>query len=299
MLIKNHDKSRIVEARACASGTHCIVYGEQNSRGNQPSWSNASGPIVWSDMPRFTHDHVEIAFLDEGEGEPVVLVHGFASNKEVNWVAPTWITTLTRAGYRAIALDSRGHGASSKLYDPAAYHSAIMAEDIRALLDRLTLPRADVIGYSMGARITAFLALAYPHRVRSAVLGGLGIRLVEGVGLPETIADGLEAPSIADVTDPTAYLFRAFAEQTQSDLRALAACMRGSRQTLSRAEVGHIAPPLLVAVGSEDQVAGAPEPLAALIPGAQALVIPGRDHMLAVGDRVFKSAVIDFLAKRP
>jgi pimeloyl-ACP methyl ester carboxylesterase len=174
-----------------------------------------------------------------------------------------------------------------------------MAEDIRALLDRLTLPRADVIGYSMGARITAFLALAYPHRVRSAVLGGLGIRLVEGVGLPETIADGLEAPSIADVTDPTAYLFRAFAEQTQSDLRALAACMRGSRQTLSRAEVGHIAPPLLVAVGSEDQVAGAPEPLAALIPGAQALVIPGRDHMLAVGDRVFKSAVIDFLAKRP
>src|SRR6516225_2651716 len=129
-------------------------------------------------MPRFTRDHVEIAFLDEGEGEPVVLVHGFASNKEVNWVAPTWITTLTRAGYRAIALDSRGHGASSKLYDPAAYHSAIIAE---------------VIGYSMGARITAFLALAYPHRVRSAVLGGLGIRLVEGVGLPETIADGLEA----------------------------------------------------------------------------------------------------------
>ena len=258
-----------------------------------------SGPIVWSDMPCFTHDHVEIAFLDEGEGEPVVLVHGFASNKEVNWVAPTWITTLTRAGYRAIVLDNRGHGASSKLYDAAAYHSAIMAEDVRALLDRLTLPRADVIGYSMGARITAFLALAYPDRVRSAVLGGLGIRLVEGVGLPETIADGLEAPSIADVTDPTAYLFRAFAEQTQSDLRALAACMRGSRQTLSRAEVGRIAPPLLVAVGSNDQIAGAPEPLAALIPGAQALVIPGRDHMLAVGDRVFKSAVIDFLAKRP
>jgi len=250
-------------------------------------------------MPRFTHDGVEIAFLDEGQGEPVVLVHGFASNKEVNWVAPTWIGTLTRAGYRAVALDDRGHGASSKLYDPAAYHSAIMAEDVRALLDYLNLPRADIVGYSMGARITAFLALAHPDRVRSAVLGGLGIRLVEGVGLPETIAEALEAPSIADVTDPTAYLFRAFAEQTQSDLRALAACMRGSRQTLSRAEVGRIARPLLVAVGSKDQVAGAPEPLAALIPGAQALAIPGRDHMLAVGDRVFKSGVLDFLAKRP
>jgi pimeloyl-ACP methyl ester carboxylesterase len=174
-----------------------------------------------------------------------------------------------------------------------------MAEDVRALLDHLNLPRADIIGYSMGARITAFLALAHPDRVRSAVLGGLGIRLVEGVGLPETIAEALEAPSIADVIDPTAYLFRAFAEQTQSDLRALAACMRGSRQTLSRAEVGRIAQPLLVAVGSKDQVAGAPEPLAALIPGAQALAIPGRDHMLAVGDRVFKSGVLDFLARRP
>jgi pimeloyl-ACP methyl ester carboxylesterase len=249
-------------------------------------------------MPRFTHDGVEIAFVDEGEGEPVVLVHGFASNKEVNWVAPSWITTLTRGGYRAIALDNRGHGESSKFYDPADYHSAIMAQDVRALLDHLALPRADVMGYSMGARIAAFLALAHPDRVRSTVLGGLGIRLVEGVGLPETIADALEAPSIADVTDPTAYMFRAFAEQTKSDLRALAACMRGSRQTLKRAEVGRITMPLLVAVGSKDQVAGSPEALASLIPGAKALVIPGRDHMLAVGDRVFKSAVLDFLASR-
>jgi len=250
-------------------------------------------------MPRFTHDGVEIAFLDEGEGEPIVLVHGFASNKEVNWAAPSWMTTLTRAGRRTIALDNRGHGASTKLYDPAAYHSAIMAEDVRALLDHLALPHADVMGYSMGARIAAFLALAHPDRVRAVVLGGLGIRLVEGVGLPDSIADALDAPSFADVTDPTAYMFRAFAEQTKSDLHALAACMRGSRQTLSRVEVGRITVPLLVAVGDKDQVAGSPEELAALIPGAQALVIPGRDHMLAVGDRVFKSAVLDFLANQP
>lgn len=145
-------------------------------------------------MPRFTHDGVEIAFLDEGEGEPIVLVHGFASNKEVNWAAPNWMMTLIRAGRRAIALDNRGHGASTKLYDPAAYHSAIMAEDVRALLDHLALSRADVMGYSMGARIAAFLALAHPDRVRAVVLGGLGIRLVEGVGLPDSIADALEAP---------------------------------------------------------------------------------------------------------
>src|SRR5580692_9594058 len=250
-------------------------------------------------MPHFTHDGVDIAYLDEGSGEPIVLVHGFASNKEVNWVSPGWVMALTRAGRRVIALDDRGHGASAKLYDPAAYHSAIMAEDVRALLDHLDLPRADVMGYSMGARITAFLALAHPDRVRSAVLGGLGSRLVEGVGLPDTIAEALEGPSLAAVTDPTAYLFRAFAEQTKSDLRALAACLRGSRQTLSRDEVGRIPVPLLVAVGTTDPIAGSPEELAALIPGARALAIPDRDHMLAVGDRTFKAAVTAFLSERP
>jgi pimeloyl-ACP methyl ester carboxylesterase len=247
-------------------------------------------------MARFSHDGVEIAFLDEGEGDPVVLVHGFASNKEVNWVSTAWVSALTRAGRRVIALDDRGHGQSAKLYDPAAYHSAIMAEDVRALLDHLDLPRADVIGYSMGARITAFLALAHPARVRSAVLGGLGSRLVEGVGLPDTIADALEGPSLAAVTDPTAYLFRSFAEQTKSDLRALAACLRGSRQTLSREEVGHITVPLMVAVGSKDPIAGSPEELAAMIPGARALVIPDRDHMLAVGDKAFKAGVAAFFS---
>jgi pimeloyl-ACP methyl ester carboxylesterase len=125
------------------------------------------------------------------------------------------------------------------------------------------------------------------------------MRLVEGVGLPDAIADALEAPSILEVSDPTAMMFRAFAEQTKSDLRALAACLRGSRQTLSRADVGRIVVPLLIAVGTTDPIAGSPEELATLIPGAKALPIPKRDHMLAVGDRVYKSGVLDFLGSRP
>src|SRR5229473_7621784 len=139
-------------------------------------------------MASFKNGDVEIAYLDEGEGEPVVLVHGFASTKEVNWVATGWVSTLNKAGRRVIALDNRGHGASSKLYEPAAYHSATMAEDVRALLDHLGLARADVMGYSMGARIAAFLALAHPARLRKAVFGGLGSHLIDGVGLPESIA---------------------------------------------------------------------------------------------------------------
>ena len=247
----------------------------------------------------FISDDADIAYLDAGEGAPIVLVHGFASTKETNWVAPGWVETLTRAGRRAIALDDRGHGASSKLYDPAAYHSARMAEDLRALLDHLDLARTDVMGYSMGARITAFFALAYPTRLRRAVFGGLGIHLVDGVGLPESIAEALEAPSLADVSDPMGRTFRAFAEQTKSDLTALAACIRGSRQTLAREDVAAIRAPVLVAVGTEDVVAGSAHELAALLPCGRAFDIPRRDHMLAVGDKAFKAAVLRFLAEQP
>src|SRR4029079_1807997 len=137
-------------------------------------------------MPVFQHGSVELAFLDEGQGEPIVLVHGFASSKEVNWVNTGWVSTLTGAGRRGIALDDRGHGQSSKLYDPAEYHTTKMAGDVRALLEYLEIERADIMGYSMGARIAAFLALEHPVVVRSMVLGGLGMHLIDGVGLPES-----------------------------------------------------------------------------------------------------------------
>lgn len=250
-------------------------------------------------MPSFQNGAVEIAYLDEGEGDPILLIHGFASTKEVNWVHPGWVSTLRAAGRRVIALDNRGHGASTKLYDPAAYHTDRMCDDARALLDHLSIARADIMGYSMGARITAFLAARAPTRVRSAVLGGLGIRLVDGVGLPESIAEALEAPSLSDVSDTQGRMFRTFAEQTKSDRRALAACIRGSRQVLTRDEVGAILAPVLIAVGTRDTVAGSPHALARLIPGARVLEIPNRDHMLSVGDRVYKAGVLEFLRERP
>jgi pimeloyl-ACP methyl ester carboxylesterase len=250
-------------------------------------------------MPSFHNGAVEIAYLDEGEGEPIVLVHGFGSSKTVNWVYPAWVSELRKNGRRVVALDNRGHGDSSKLYDPEAYHLPIMASDVSALMDHLGIERADIMGYSLGARMTAWLAYSQPQRLRSAILGGIGMGLIEGGGRPgENVAKALEAGSLDDVTDPTGRTFRAFADQTRSDRRALAACMRGSRRLMTREEAAAINVPVLIAVGTTDEIAGSAAALAKIIPGAQLLDIPNRDHMRAVGDKVYKTGVLDFLARR-
>jgi pimeloyl-ACP methyl ester carboxylesterase len=255
-------------------------------------------------LARFSSDGVEIAYARfaptaEDRGEPIVLVHGFASNHVVNWVNTGWVKTLTGDGREVIALDNRGHGQSQRLHEPHLYAAPTMAEDVRRLMDHLGLARADIMGYSMGARITAYLALYRPERVRAALLGGLGIKLVDGVGLPPTIAEAMEADSVASLTDPTQRMFRAFAEATGSDLRAMAACIRGSRQSMTEAEVRRISAPTLVAVGTVDHVAGPAAPLVALLPHGEGLDIQGRDHNLAVGDRGHKAGVLAFLARRP
>ncbi|MCA3565691.1 MAG: alpha/beta hydrolase [Methylocystis sp.] len=252
-------------------------------------FDNNGAPIAYIDMPPTTQDR----------GEPILLIHGFASTHAVNWLNTLWVKTLTHAGRRVIALDNRGHGESVKLYRAQDYVTDVMAGDAAALLNHLGIERADVMGYSMGARITAFLALGRPDLVRSAILGGLGIRLVEGVGLPAGIADALEASSLADVSDPMGRMFRAFADANKGDLAALAACIRGTRQTLKPAGIAAIKAPVLVCVGTNDPIAGDPHALAALFPNGRAVDIPGRDHNLAVGDKVYKQAVLDFLETRP
>ena len=167
------------------------------------------GHIGGAELMRFSSDGVDIAFIDvEPQGrdlnEPILLIHGFASNHRMNWVGPRWVETLTGAGRRVIAFDNRGHGQSQKLYAPADYHLDLMMRDAASLLAHLGVERVDVMGYSMGARIASFLALAEPRLVRSLVLGGLGDRLVRDGGLPEAIAEALEAPSIESLYRPDA-----------------------------------------------------------------------------------------------
>jgi pimeloyl-ACP methyl ester carboxylesterase len=256
-----------------------------------------------SELQHFSSAGIDIAFIDVAPlghdlGEPILLIHGFASNHRVNWVRPRWVETLSQAGRRVVAFDNRGHGQSQKLHAPEDYRADLMTKDGVNLLAHLGLERADVMGYSMGARIASVLALEQPNLVRSLILGGLGDRLVRDAGLPEAIAEAMEAPSLDSLVDPTQRLFRAFADQTKSDRAALAACVRGSRRRLTPEEAARITQPALVAVGERDTLAGDPSKLIALLPQAEALLIPGRDHNLAVGDKAFKAAALDFLARR-
>jgi len=250
-------------------------------------------------MQSFDSEGVRIAFWDVGQGEPILLIHGFASAVRFNWIEPGWVALLGRNGRRVVALDNRGHGASDKPHAAGGYGSALMAEDARRLLDLLHIARADVMGYSMGARIGAFLAAGHPQRVRSLVLGGLGGSMLAPMVGGEAIAAALEAPSIEDVADPAVRAYRAFAEKTASDLVALAACIRAVREPLTPAMAAAIACPVLVAVGSNDHLAGDAGALAARVAHGEALVIPRRDHMQSVGDPLFKRTVLEFLARRP
>jgi pimeloyl-ACP methyl ester carboxylesterase len=255
-------------------------------------------------METFLSDGVEIAYVDfepltEDRGEPIVLVHGFASTHAVNWLFTQWIKTLTEDGRRVIVFDNRGHGRSAKLYDPAQYSLDLMAADIVHLLDHLSIPRADVMGYSLGGRIGTVLALTTPERVRSLILGGIGENLIENSGLPRGLAEAMEIERIEDIADSTLKIFRGFAESTRSDLAALAACVRGARKSVEPELLARITAPVLICVGTRDDVAGDPLPLAEFFPNARVVDIPGRDHNRAVGDRIYKQAVLEFLDTRP
>jgi pimeloyl-ACP methyl ester carboxylesterase len=250
-------------------------------------------------MHIFSHDGFQFAYIDEGEGDPILLLHGFAYSVQVNWINPGWVKTLREAGYRVIAFDHRGHGKSSKSYKAADYTPTKMAGDAVALLAHLGIERAHVFGYSMGARVAAFMALEHPERVATLIFGGIGLGMVEGVGDWDPIADALTAEDPESITNPRGKMFRAFADQTKSDRQALAACITTSRQELSREEVGRIAQPALVAVGTKDEIGGAAEPLADMLPRGEAFEIMGRDHMLSVGDRTFKARALEFLKEHP
>jgi len=248
-------------------------------------------------MPSFLSDGIDIAYELYGEGRPILLIHGFASSGLINWVGTGWVDILRKAGWAPITLDNRGHGASRKLYDPKLYFAHDMADDAARLLDRLGHDQLPVIGYSMGARISAFLALRHPERVTRAVWGGMGLNLVTGLEDSEEIIAALTADSLSEVKGATGRQFRIFADHSKADRAALAACMISSREPMAEADIGRIRQATLVAAGEADDMAGDPAALAQLLPRGTAFVIPKRNHMLATGDPRFKAAALAFLAE--
>ena len=242
----------------------------------------------------FDSDGVRLHYEVSGPegGEPLVAVHGFASDYRLNWVGSRWQETFTNAGFRVIGLDCRGHGHSDKPHDEAAYAVEVMAGDVVRLLDELSIPSAQYLGYSMGARIGLEVILDFPERIKRAVLGGIGA--AGAIDQAAAIAQALRAGEPTD--DPVAQTFYRFASSRPiNDLQALAACITGLRPDANPKRLAAITTPILIVVGENDEIArGAPE-LVELIPTARLVTIAGRDHMTAVPSREFKQAALEFL----
>jgi non-heme chloroperoxidase len=239
-------------------------------------------------------DGVRIAYEILGEGRPIILAHGFASDRKQNWKDVGWYETLNGAGYRVVALDFRGHGESDKPHDDDAYGDKMLG-DVLCVMDAVKIERADLMGYSMGGIISVGLVMSAPQRFRRVVFGGIG----ESYFNPRThrrgIAAALRATDPSAITDPTQKAFRAFASQAGKNLAALAACMSADRTMYTREQFATCATPILVVAGEKDTQAGAPDPLAAAFANGRAVTVPRRDHMTAVGDRVYKEGVVGFL----
>ncbi len=259
-------------------------------------------------MPIANLNSARINFIDQpatGQNEseqdklPVLLVHGFSSSIAANWVNTNWVKFLNENGWRVIALDNRGHGNSQKFYSRDEYSLSLMANDVIELLDYLEVARTHIIGYSMGARIAAGLAMKEPPRLERVILGGNGYGMIEGTGDWTPVHDGLLVENPDEITDLRARAFRAFADLTGSDRRALAACVMGIREKFTESDFAAITNPVLIAIGDQDDIAGSGEKLAETMDNARFYSIPGRDHMRASGDKAFKKEAAIFLREYP
>jgi pimeloyl-ACP methyl ester carboxylesterase len=227
------------------------------------------------------------------EGPPIVLVHGFASDYQLNWVGTRWQETLTKAGHHVIGLDCRGHGSSDKPHDPAAYALETMAADVRRLLDHLQIATANYLGYSMGAKIGVQALFDFPKLVERAVLGGVGWG--GAFRAAQEIANALRG---GPIESPVAETFYKFAKARPSnDLEALAACILGPQPEPDSRALAAIKNPILVVVGDEDDIVSDVDRLIESIPTAKLLRIAGRNHMSAVPAGDFKHAALEFLGE--
>lgn len=236
---------------------------------------------------------------EPGDQVPVVLHHGFAANSNSNWQATGIVDRLRRAGRSVISLDARGHGRSDAPHDAERYGETRMARDLIALLDHLGIPSFDLFGYSMGA-VVGLLVASQDRRVRRLIVGGIGDGVLHSGGVDlrvmdrAAVVDALLSADPASIAKPGLALFRAFAEHTGSDLRALAA--QAMRMHDAPIALDAIASPALVLAGQDDVLAANIEALAAALPEASSARVPG-GHLDAVRDPRFAELAIGFLGQ--
>jgi pimeloyl-ACP methyl ester carboxylesterase len=251
-------------------------------------------------MAEFDSGGFKIAYDDigaPGEGRPMVLIHGFTSNRNENWRRLGWYGALERKRIRMVALDCRGHGESAKPHEPSAYGRDAMVGDVLALTEHLGIERFHLMGFSMGARLALAAALREPKRIATLTLGGVGGKLFE----PRTVtgnpmADAMEAADPETIKDPMMKSFRHFADEQGEDRLALAALTRAAGESeIDRDALKNLNVPVLVVAGSRDELAGDPKVLADMFPDGRAVTIPGCDHFSAIPHALYKATVFDFL----
>ena len=261
-----------------------------------------ASPLVRTEMPApsfvMSEEGYQLATYAWGDpdAEPVLCVHGFASSCRDNWVETGWVRDLTRAGYRVIGVDQRGHGASDKPHDPLAYSMRSFVADLVVVLDTYLVPEVRYLGYSLGARVGWQLAVDHPEHIRRAVLGGIP----DGRPLARLQID--QARAYAEegmpVEDPVTQNYVKLAERVPTnDLRALVALAEGMR--LGDADPDPARPPVqpvLFATGSDDAILPRSRALAAKAPNGTFEEIPGRHHFNTPGSRVFRQTALPFLA---
>ncbi len=252
-------------------------------------------------MSSATLNGVTIAYDDIPPAGPaqrtVLLLHGFASNRNEGWRRTGWYGAFERRGIRTIALDQRGHGESVRSHDPADYGRLKMAADALALLDHLGVGRCEVFGYSMGTRTALQMALDAPDRIGHLMLGGVGGKLFDPPrpGASEAMQQAMAAADPETISEPFLKSFRQFADEQGEDRQALAAMSAAQNPAWDQAALSRLPMPVLVVAGARDDLAGDPEALARLFPHGKGVSLPGCDHFSAIPHASLKATVFDFL----
>jgi pimeloyl-ACP methyl ester carboxylesterase len=246
-----------------------------------------------------TDDGFELCWYELAGGTgapPIILQHGYGAQTISEWVDSGIAERLAALGRRVIALDAIGHGASAKPHDSRFYGEARMARDLSSLATHLEFASFDLVGYSMGA-IVALLAAAADRRVRRLAIGGVGEAVVLLGGVDTRALDNRELAAAMRAADPGELpqfvrLFRENAVARGNDLLALAA--QADVVHCTPVPLERIAAPVLVLAGTEDPLAVRPETLAAAIPDARLVRVPG-DHGQARLEPTFMAALEEFL----